>query len=120
MMFEDLRDQSIIRRGPELVEHLNNFSLELKISAGVWFFSPSQIRFHEAYVEPFSIEERLAIAGELSEYGLCGIEAHYPNEINEDNAHLYQQLEKDTGVRLITVIPNLFWDAEFEFGSLSS
>ena len=71
-------------------------------------------------MDPYSIEERLAIAGELAEYGLCGIEAHYPNEINENNFHLYQQLEKDTGVRLITVIPNLFWDAQFEFGSLSS
>ncbi|MYA78547.1 MAG: TIM barrel protein [Gemmatimonadetes bacterium] len=119
-MFADLRDQVTVRRGDELVRHLKEFPLELKISAGVWFFSPSQIRFHEAYMEPYSIEERLDIAGEMAEYGLCGIEAHYPNEINEDNAHLYQQLEKDTGVRLITVIPNLFWDAQFEFGSLSS
>ena len=119
-MFQDLRSQVVVRTGDELVKHLQNFRLDLKITAGVWFFAPSQIRFHEAYMDPYSIEERLAIAGELAEYGLCGIEAHYPNEINENNFHLYQQLEKDTGVRLITVIPNLFWDAQFEFGSLSS
>ena len=119
-MFVDLRNQATVRTGEALVNHLKQFKLELKISAGVWFFAPGQIRFHEAYMNPYTIEERLDIAAELAEYGLCGIEAHYPNEINEDNAHLYQQLEKDTGIRLLTVIPNLFWDAQFEFGSLSS
>lgn len=119
-MFVDLRNQATVRTGEALVNHLKQFKLELKISAGVWFFAPGQIRFHEAYINPYTIEERLDIAAELAEYGLCGLEAHYPNEINEDNAHLYQQLEKDTGIRLLTVIPNLFWDAQFEFGSLSS
>lgn len=116
----DLRPQKTARTGDELLRHLRSFKLELKFSAGVWFFAPGQIRFHEAYMEPYSIEERLKIAGELAEYGLCAVEAHYPNEVNEDNVHLYQQLEKDTGIRLITVIPNLFWDRQFEFGSLSS
>lgn len=119
-MLADIRDQGIARSGEDLIAHLKRFKLEVNISAGVWYFAPGQIRFHEAYREPYSIEDRLAIAGELAEYGLKGLEAHYPNEINEDNAHLYQQLEKETGIRLITVIPNLFWDAEFEFGSLSN
>ncbi|MBI4552555.1 MAG: TIM barrel protein [Candidatus Latescibacteria bacterium] len=119
-MLVDLRNQATVRTGADLVAHLKQFRLELKISAGVWFFAPGQIRFHDAYVPPLTIEERLKIAGELAPYGLSGIEAHYPNEINEDNAHLYQQLEKDTGVRLITVIPNLFWEKQFQFGSLSS
>ena len=119
-MFVDLRSQTTARSGEDLANHLKTFKLDVNISAGVWYFAPGQIRFHEAYMDPYSIEERLQIAGELAEYGLKGIEAHYPNEINEDNAHLYQQLEKDTGIRLITVIPNLFWDAEFEFGSLSN
>jgi xylose isomerase len=66
------------------------------------------------------IRARLEIAGELAEYGLQGLEAHYPAEINEDNLHLYKELEKSTGIRVITVVPGLFYDAEFEFGSLSS
>lgn len=119
-MLVDLRSQATVRSGDGLVSHLNQFKLDLKISAGVWFFAPGQIRFHEAYIPSMTIEERLNIAGELAEYGLCGIEAHYPNEVNEDNVHLYQKLEKETGIRLITVIPNLFWDEKFEFGSLSS
>lgn len=119
-MLVDLRSQATVRSGDGLVSHLNKFKLDLKISAGIWFFAPGQIRFHEAYIPSMTIEERLNIAGELADCGLCGIEAHYPNEINEDNAHLYQKLEKETGIRLITVIPNLFWDEQFEFGSLSS
>ncbi|MBM3265316.1 MAG: TIM barrel protein [candidate division Zixibacteria bacterium] len=119
-MLVDLRGQKTVRSGDDLIAHLKSFKLNLKISAGVWFFAPGQIRFHAAYVKPMSIEDRLSIAGELAEYGLCGIEAHYPNEVNEDNVHLYQKLEKETGIRLITVIPNLFWDEQFEYGSLSS
>ncbi len=119
-MLADIRQQATVRTGESLIAHLKEFKLEVNISAGVWYFAPGPIRFHEAYRDPYSIEDRLKIAGELAEFGLKGLEAHYPNEINEDNAHLYQKLEKETGVRLITVIPNLFWDAEFEFGSLSN
>jgi len=49
-----------------------------------------------------------------------GIEAHYPNEVNRDNLDLFLDFEKVTGIRLITVIPNLFYDAAYEFGSLSN
>jgi xylose isomerase len=34
--------------------------------------------------------------------------------------HIWQKLEADSGLKLVTVIPLLFYDAEFEFGSLSS
>src|SRR5690606_7854308 len=47
-------------------------------------------------------------------------EAHYPNEINEENVETWKQFSADTGIRLITVIPLLFWDAQFEWGSLSN
>lgn len=67
-----------------------------------------------------NIEERLEIAAKLGDYGLSGIEAHYPNEISEDNIHIWQQFEKDTGIKLITVCPQLFRGKMFEFGSLSS
>jgi len=86
----------------------------------VWFFAPGGGRFHDRYVDPLTIEERLEIAASLADYGLNAVEAHYPNEVNHDNKHLYKQLAEATGIRLVTVIPNLFFDASFEFGSLSS
>lgn len=103
-----------------MLDHLNNFELDLKFTAGIWFFSPMGSRFHAKYRPELSLEQRFEIAAELAPYGLHGIEAHYPNEINEENLHLWQEMEADTGLKLVTVIPLLFYDAEFEFGSLSS
>jgi xylose isomerase len=120
ILMRDLRNQAKVRTGDDLVKHLKEFSLEPKFSAGVWFFAPAGGRFHDRYVPEMPIEKRLEIAGELVEYGLQSLEAHYPAEINEDNLPLYQELEKSTGIRVITVVPGLFYDAEFEFGSLSS
>ncbi len=120
MAIIDHRDQNIRRNSEELVNHLNNFNLELKFSAGIWYFSPANGRFHERYVPELNIPERLEIACRLKSYGLEAIEAHYPNEINEDNLHIWKQFVKDTGIRILTVIPLLFYDAQFEFGSLSS
>ena len=73
-----------------MVEHLESFHLDLKFSAGIWFFSPAEGRFHERYGEPLSIEQRLEIARGLKEHGLAGLEAHYPNEINEENEKLWR------------------------------
>ncbi len=120
MPLVDLRPQATQRSVEELVDHLNSFSLDLKISAGVWYFAPGGGRFHDRYVSPKSIEERLDIAASLQQYGLSALEAHYPTEIGEDNMDLWKSFSKDTGMRVVTVIPNLFYDAEFEFGSLSS
>ena len=120
MSVADLRGQAKRRTPEETVEHLKNFDLDLKFSAGVWFFAPGGGRFHDRYMEDKSIEWRLDVAAKLADYGLSGLEAHYPNEVNEENLELYRQLEKDTGVRLITIVPNLFYDAPFEFGALSS
>ncbi|MBI4530257.1 MAG: TIM barrel protein, partial [Candidatus Latescibacteria bacterium] len=119
-MLADLRSQKTGRRSDELVAHLRSFHLAPRFSAGIWFFSSGPIRWHDLYNPPKSIAERLDIAAELAEYGLQGVEAHYPAEINEENVHLYQKLQKETGVKLITVIPGLFYDKQFEFGSLSS
>ena len=120
MALQDLRGQAARRSPEEMIQHLNAFELDLKFSAGVWFFAPGGGRFHDRYVEDMTLEERLDIAASLADYGLQAVEAHYPNEINHDNKHLYQQLEAATGIRLVTIIPNLFFDASFEFGSLSS
>jgi xylose isomerase len=120
MALLDLRRQAKRRTPQELVEHLNHFELDLRFSAGVWYFAPGGGRFHDRYVPDQPIEARLEIAAKLVDYGLKAMEAHYPNEINEDNLETWKQFTRDTGVRILTVVPLLFWDAQFEWGSLSS
>jgi len=120
MALVDLRPQALRRTPEEMVRHLDEFELDLKFSAGIWFFSPGGGRFHDRYTPELSIAERLDIAASLADYGLAGMEAHYPNEINEDNLVLWKQFSKDTGIRIVTVVPNLFFDERFEWGSLSS
>jgi len=120
MPLHDLRPQAEQRDPAPLLDHLQTFELNLQFTAGIWFFSPPFSRFHDKYKPDLSIEHRLDIAHGLADDGLVGLEAHYPNEINEDNIDLWKQFTKDTGIRLITVIPLLFWDSQFEFGSLSN
>jgi len=120
MPLVDLRPQATRRTPEQMLRHLKSFELELKFSAGIWYFSPPASRFHARYQPERSIEQRLEIAAGLKDYGLGGLEAHYPNEINEDNLELWRSFARDTGIRLITVIPLLFWDEQFEWGSLSS
>jgi xylose isomerase len=99
---------------------MRSFQLDLKFSGGVWFFSPGGGRFHDRYSPALDIPARLDIAARLKDFGLAGIEAHYPNEINEANLEVWKQFTRDTGIRLVTVIPLLFFDADFEWGALSS
>jgi xylose isomerase len=116
----DLRPQAVRRSPEQLVEHLKSFNLDLGFSAGIWYFSPPDSRFHERYGKALNIEQRLEIARGLKAYGLAGLEAHYPNEINEENVGLWKQFCADTGIRLVTVVPLLFRDPQFEWGSLSN
>jgi len=120
----DLRPQKTDRDAEEMLRHLKGSELAPRFSAGVWYFYPPGGRFHEAYVEKGSIEEILAVIGRLHDEGYVdssfGVEAHYPNEVNRDNLDLYRELTRETGIRLITVIPNLFYDKVFELGSLSN
>ncbi|MGC9319832.1 MAG: TIM barrel protein, partial [Armatimonadota bacterium] len=120
MPIQDLSGQTVRRTGDELVRHLESFELDLKFTAGVWFFAPAGGRFHEQYGPDRRMEERLEMAVDLMDHGLVGVEAHYPNEVNEDNIDLFKSVREDTGLRLITLVPNLFYEAQFEFGSLSS
>jgi xylose isomerase len=120
MGLQDLRGQAERRTSEELVQHLKTFELDLKFSAGIWFFSPGGGRFHDRYTPDTSIAERLDMAAKLGDYGLQGMEAHYPNEINEDNLELWKSFARDTGIKILTVIPNLFYDAQFEWNSLAS
>ncbi|MEM2088121.1 MAG: TIM barrel protein [Thermoproteota archaeon] len=123
-MMRDLRDQARLRSREEILRNLVEFKLEPKFSAGVWYFSPAKSRFHDTYGEARKIEEILNIVLKLYDEKAIDssfrLEAHYPNEFNENNMNKYKQLEKETGIKLITVIPNLFYDKIFEFGSLSN
>ena len=104
----------------ELIEHMNSFKLDLKISIGIWYFTPGGGRFHEAYVKNKDIIERLEMATTFTRYGVKAIEAHYPSEVNEENYHLYQELEKESGIKLLSCYPSIFYPKQFEFGSLSN
>ncbi|SHF27468.1 xylose isomerase [Caldanaerobius fijiensis DSM 17918] len=116
----DIRDQMMRKSPDKMLEQLKNFHLDLKFSVGIWYFSPSGSRFKEAASAPKSIEERLDIIASLKDYGVSALEAHYPNEINEDNMDLYKKFSRDTGIRILTVIPNLFFQKQWEFSSLAS
>lgn len=120
MPLRDLREQACRRSANDLLRHLRAFSLDLRFSAGIWFFSPAGSRFHDRYSPVLDLEARLALAATLKPLGLAALEAHYPNEINEDNLPLWKAFAAQTGIRILTVIPLLFWDRQFEFGSLSS
>ena len=120
MPLPDLRSQALRRSPPELLDHLKTFELDLRFSAGIWFFSPPLSRFHAKYQPDLPIEARLENAAGLAGDGLCGLEAHYPKEVNEENLDLWKTFTAQTGIRLITVIPLLFWDEQFEWGSLSN
>lgn len=120
MPLRDLRSQSVARAPAEMARHLQSFNLDLKFSAGIWFFSPAASRFHDRYGPVLDIAPRLEIAARLVGDGLLGIEAHYPNEINAHNLDLWKQFARDTGIKILTVIPLLFYDSQFEWGSLSN
>ncbi len=116
----DLRYQTRRRSREELLAHLKSFELDLKFSVGIWFFAPGGGRFHDRYTEPKTVAERIEMAAEMAKYGVKGIEAHYPAEVNEENLHLYKQLEKEAGIRLVLIAPFIFFDRAYEFGSLSN
>ncbi|HDN01777.1 MAG TPA: xylose isomerase [Candidatus Bathyarchaeota archaeon] len=119
--FIDLRAQALRLPPEKLIERLKR-PFEPKFSAGIWYFGSVNSRFHMPYKDDLTIEERLEIAGELSKYGLKAVEAHYPWEINEDNIHLYKDLEKRYGVKVSVVggIGGDFRQRDAQFGTLSS
>ncbi len=115
----DLRHQSLARDPQRMLENLQN-DLELRCSVGLWYFTPGGGRFHDRFVPEASVEERLEMAADMAKSGVTGIEAHYPAEVNEENAHLYRQLQAEAGIRLVAVPFSHFYHKRFEFGSLSN
>jgi xylose isomerase len=124
MVIKDLSPQKIHRTEEEMLKHLKSTTLKPKYSAGVWYFYPGASRFHEPYVDKGSMEETLNKVSWMYDEGYIdssfGLEAHYPNEVNWENLHLYKSLEKDTGVKLLTAIPFLFYERRYMHGSLSN
>jgi len=120
----DLRIQKKTRNPEEMLKHLKETKLKLQFSMGVWYFYPGGGRFHDSYIDKGTIADCIEKIKSMRDAKIIdetlGLEAHYPNEVNRDNLHLYKELENETGIRLITVIPLLFWDRQFEFGSLSN
>jgi len=120
----DLRSQKIRKNKEEMLKHLKSFRLEPKFSIGVWYFYPSGGRFHEPYIERGTIHDVLRKVATMYDRGIIdstfGLEAHYPNEVNRELLDAYKSLQKETGIKLITVVPGLFYDKIFEFGSLSN
>ena len=124
MALIDLRSQKVVKSKDEMLKHLKSFLLEPRFSAGVWYFFPGASRFHEAFIEKGSIQDILDKVAALHDRGVVdssfGLEAHYPNEVNGELVDKYRSLQKETGIKLITAVPNLFYEKAFEFGSLSN
>jgi xylose isomerase len=120
MSFPDLRYQMERRNPEQFLKHMNSFNLEIKPSVGIWSLSPGGSRFHEPYGSFVSIEQRIELASEMAKYGLKGVEAHYPTEVNEENLHLYKTLERQSGIKLVGIGPFSFFYKDFEFGTLSN
>jgi xylose isomerase len=116
---KDLRYQRAARDPQVMLENLRK-DFDLRFSVGIWYFTPGGGRFHDRFVPAASIEERIEMAAEMAPLGVTGIEAHYPDEVNESNVDLYRTLEQETGIRLVAIPFSHFFDARFEFGSLSS
>jgi len=115
----DLRPQRLAHDPDVLLRNLRG-EFPLRFSVGIWYFTPGGGRFHDRFVPEAGLEQRLATAAGLAPLGVTGIEAHYPAEVNEDNAHLYRRLREESGIRLVTVPFSHFFDKRFEFGSLSN
>lgn len=118
--FIDTSYQKVRRNKEELIKHLDTFNLDIKISVGMWYFTPMGSRLHEVCAQDKTIEERIEVVSRLGKYGVKAVEAHYPNEINEENYYLYEHLEKETGIKLLSCYPNLWYPKEYDFGSLSN
>jgi xylose isomerase len=117
--FTDLRYQNKSISPEKMLANLTK-EFNTDVSVGIWYFTPGGGRFHERFVREAQVPERIDMAAQMADLGVKGIEAHYPDEINEENAHLYRKLEEETGIRVMAVPFSHFFSSVFEFGSLSN
>lgn len=91
----------------------------LKNSVGIWAFGPNVTRFMpEGYHPEFrneSITERTKRALEGLADLVDGFEYHYPNEINENNAHQIQKTLGDKDIYILAL--GTFSDPKFKLGA---
>ena len=78
------------------MRHLQSFRLDLKLTVGVWYFAPGGGRFHDRYVPEMAMADRLELAAGWTKFGVRGIEAHFPTEINDELWPLYKELADET------------------------
>lgn len=116
----DLRNQKKRRNIDDLIEHLETFNLELKFSTNLQHLSPPANPYHARYSRSLDVKERLEIVAKLKNYGLEAIELTYPDDINEKTIRLFEGFCHEMNIRIISVMPNLVSDPQFEFGSLTS
>ncbi len=116
---KDLSYQDAARDPDVMLANLRR-DFDLRISVGIWYFTPGGGRFHDRFVPEATVEERIEMAAGMADLGVTGIEAHYPAEIDASNAHLYRRLADEAGIRLAAVPFSHFFDPAFEFGSLSN
>lgn len=121
-MNQTLRDLNYQKKAVDPEKILQNLKkdLDIKVSVGIWYFTPGGGRFHDRFVEEASLPRRIEMAAGMAGLGVKGIEAHYPDEINEENAGLYKKLEEETGIKVVGIPFSHFFDKDFEFGGLSN
>ncbi len=114
MPLVDLRSQATRRTPDQILAQLQIFELDLKFSAGIWYFSPAASRFHDKYGPDLTIEQRLSIAATLAGSRRLAIERTIPARSTSRTIGTWQTFcHQQTGIRVLSVIPQLFWDAAF-------
>jgi hypothetical protein len=121
-------------RGEARYTHLENHSIPLHASMGVWYFEKGGTRFHGGYetvadmcggAEKGSdawlemVFDRAATV--QKELGLpVSLQAHYPNEIGSQNVSKWVKMMEQTGIGVDSIVPFLFGDKIYQHGSLTN
>ena len=66
-MWPGARLQSRRRRSAEPLRHMADFHLDLKFSAGIWYFALGGSSVHHRYTTPLDIPARAKIAANLKQ-----------------------------------------------------
>ena len=131
----DTRMQGVNLRssGPGKIAQLSQNIIPLNFSLGVWFFYKGSTRFHAGYEDVTAligadkgsdtwvekVFERTAAMQESLGYNIS-LQAHYPSEIGPQNVAKWVQMMEQTGIGVDSLVPMLFADEQFQFGSLTN
>jgi len=93
--------------------------VEMKFSAGLWIFGSSADRFvASGYRKPTSTDERIRLASKVKD--LQGVDIHYPSDFKEKDVGRLKDLLKACKLRVGTVCVDLFSEARWMNGALTS